>query len=416
DVLLIAPAAMGLIFALGRIWDAISAPVAGYYSDRSTAQRGRRRAWMYVSAVPVFITTVLLWSPPPAAEGVLLMLWMAAALLLYETAATIFFVPYGALGMELTQRYHERTRLFGYRHIIGAVGAGVGLGFVYLLRTAEEPRFSAFLISLIGGAAMAAMILFAAIKLPEREDYKGRGAVHIGKAFMDVLRNPHGRLLFIVYGVETFGGASVAMLAPFIMQYVVNAPQYTEVFVLMYFVPQLAFTPMWIWLGKRISKKSLWLFSMTCMTAGYFAVFWVGQESYTLLFVVIALLGLGGGCGAIVAPSIQADVIDYDEYMTGERKEGAYIAVWNLIRKGSAGVTAALTGVTLQWVGYQANVEQTEATKVAMLALMSILPGGCYLIGTLLFTRFGLNEREHDEVMVELRRRRGGEIGPQKSQ
>lgn len=36
DVLLIAPAVMGVIFSISRIWDAISDPIAGYLSDRTT--------------------------------------------------------------------------------------------------------------------------------------------------------------------------------------------------------------------------------------------------------------------------------------------------------------------------------------------------------------------------------------------
>ena len=40
DVLLIAPAAMGVLFFIGRLWDGISDPVAGYLSDRSAVRRG----------------------------------------------------------------------------------------------------------------------------------------------------------------------------------------------------------------------------------------------------------------------------------------------------------------------------------------------------------------------------------------
>ena len=406
DVLLIAPAAMGIIFAVGRIWDAISDPLAGYLSDRSQAVRGRRRAWMYGSALPVFITLVLVWSPPPGVEGALLVAWIAIAFLAWETASTAFFVPYGALGMELTESYHERTRLFGYRHVIAAVGSALGLGLVYVMRTAGEPRTTGFVVSVLLGAVVAGSIFYAAARVPERSEFCGRGAVDIRKAFVDVLRNPHGRLLFIVYGIETLGAASVAMLAPYVMQYVVNAPELTEVFVLAYFVPQLAFTPMWVWLGHRFSKKSLWMFSMGAMAVGYTGIFFVGDRSFVLLFGIVGLLGLGGGCGSIIAPSIQADVIDYDEYMTGERKEGAYIAVWNVIRKAGGGITAALTGIVLEVVGYQQNVEQTEATKTAMLALIGLLPGTAYLIGALVFSRFGLSEREHARILDEARARR----------
>ena len=402
DVLLIAPAAIATLFGIGRLWDAVSDPVAGYLSDRSTARRGRRRAWMFASAAPLGLAAFILWTPPSALDGWGLILWMGVALLLYETAQTVFFVPYGALGMELTKLYHERTRLFAYRHVIAAAGSGLGLGGVYLLRTAEDPRAMAFAIALIGGAVLSAMVFFVAIKIPEREEFQGRGAVNVYKAFADVFRNPHSRLLIIVYGIETFGAASIGMLAPYIMQYVVKRPDLTEAFILVYFIPQVAFTPMWVWISRHVGKKKLWLFSMAATSVSYYCMFFIADSSFALLWFILLLLGLGGGCGAVVAPSITADVIDYDEYLTGERKEGAYLAVWNLVRKGAGALTPIAAGLALQYTGYEPNVEQSQATKTALLALIGILPGTCYLIGTLLFLRFRLNEKEHAEVRAVL--------------
>ena len=40
DVLLIAPGVMGLIFGISRIWDGISDPLAGYFSDRTIPESG----------------------------------------------------------------------------------------------------------------------------------------------------------------------------------------------------------------------------------------------------------------------------------------------------------------------------------------------------------------------------------------
>ncbi|MCH7708665.1 MAG: MFS transporter [Myxococcales bacterium] len=406
DVLLIAPAAMGTILFVGRFWDAISDPVAGYLSDRSTARAGRRRSWMMAFAIPLGVSTILVWSPPWFIDGAVLVVWVAVALVIYETAATGVLVPYGALGMELTDQYHERTRLFGFRHVAMAMGSILGLGAVFLMRTGDDPRLTAFVVSTITGVIVATTVLLAAKRLPERSDYRGRGAIDIRKSFTDVLRNPHGRLLFIVYGVETFGAASIAMLAPYIMQYVVHAPDLNEVFILTYFVPQFALTPIWIRLAKRFSKKNLWLFSMMCLAVGYCSIFFVGEGSFTLLFVIIFLLGLGGGCGSVIAPSIQADVIDYDEYLTGERKEGAYTAIWNFIRKAAGGISAIITGWALQYAGYVPNAEdQSERVITVLLALIGLLPAFCYAIGTVLFFRFSLNEAEHDRIVRELRER-----------
>ena len=85
--------------------------------------------------------------------------------------------------------------------MIAAFGSALGLGAVWLLRTADQPRETALALSLGGGAAVAATIFYAAGRLTERPDYQGRGAVGIRASFADVLRNKHGRLLFFVFAI-----------------------------------------------------------------------------------------------------------------------------------------------------------------------------------------------------------------------
>jgi GPH family glycoside/pentoside/hexuronide:cation symporter len=121
-----------------------------------------------------------------------------------------------------------------------------------------------------------------------------------------------------------------------------------------------------------------------------------------MVWVWTFLAGLAGGCSAVVAPSIQADVIDYDEYHSGERKEGAYLSVWNLVRKSAASLTALAAGFALQFAGFEPNIEQSEETKLIMRALLALLPCVCFLIGALLFIRFNFNEQDHDVVRKAL--------------
>ncbi|MBW2444512.1 MAG: MFS transporter [Deltaproteobacteria bacterium] len=405
DVLGIAPAAMGMLFALSRFWDAVSDPMAGYLSDRTTSRLGRRRSWMYASALPLALGVVCLWSPPTGLSGTLLVLWMGAALLLYETASTAYYIPHGALGVELASNYHERTRLFGYRHVITAFGLSLGLVAFWVVDNAEETRAAAFWVSVVGGLIIAALILFSTARLPERSDFQGRGGTAAFSSFRDVVRNPHARLLLIVYGIETFGVSSIAMLVPYLTEYVLHAKELTIPIIACYFVPQFIFTPFWIALSRRVGKKSIWVFSMGVTACSFSAFFIVPEEPSVWIFVLAGLLGLAGGAGAVAAPSIKADIIDYDELKTGERKEGAYLAVWNFVRKAAGGLTAILTGFALQLADFTPNEEQSDAAKTVIRLLFSLVPGGCYAVGTLIFMRFRFNEAEHAEVRSELNAR-----------
>ena len=86
DVLLIAPAVMGLIFSASRIWDAISDPLAGYLSDGTRSRLGRRRSWILASLIPVGLTFVMVFSPQADLEGGALIAWMAVAIIGFYSA------------------------------------------------------------------------------------------------------------------------------------------------------------------------------------------------------------------------------------------------------------------------------------------------------------------------------------------
>ena len=138
DVLLIAPAVMGAIFSISRIWDAISDPIAGYLSDRTTFKFGRRRTWMLISFVPIAFGFLAVFSPPENLQGQSLDLWMMIAILSFYSAITLFNVPHMALGAELSEDYHERTRLFGVRHIGFTLGSILSLVSMSLLISEES--------------------------------------------------------------------------------------------------------------------------------------------------------------------------------------------------------------------------------------------------------------------------------------
>ena len=94
DVLYLAPAVVGAIFLVGRVWDAVADPIVGFLTDRTRTRMGRRRPWFLASALPLGITMVALWAPPPDLEGISLVTWFTLAVLLFFTAFTALRVPH----------------------------------------------------------------------------------------------------------------------------------------------------------------------------------------------------------------------------------------------------------------------------------------------------------------------------------
>jgi Na+/melibiose symporter-like transporter len=408
DVLLIAPAVMGLIFSVSRIWDAVSDPLVGYLSDRTKSRFGRRRIWLMASIIPIGAAFVMVFAPPQGLEGTALSLWMAVAIIGFYSAMTVFFVPHLSLGAELSKSYHERSRLFGIRHAFYTFGSILSLMSFYLLIRAEQEgaevvRALAFQLSLGTALVMGALIVFAGTQLREPRENQGRVTEKPLHAFRDVWRNPHAKLLIVVTFIENIGSAAIGVLTLYIAQYVVGAPALAPFFILCYMVPSTLSVPLWLPLSRRFGKVRLWLFAMILTGLSFGSMFALPFfESMTVKSVYIAIAamfaGLAAGCGGTIGPSVQGDVIDYDEYTTGERKEGSYFAAWNFVFKGATGVMLLLTGFVLQFAGFVPNQPQTMTVQIAMVTLYGLFPLVCYLIGAFLFRRFRLDEKAHAEI------------------
>ena len=103
----------GLAIGISIIWDGISDPLIGAWSDRLRSRIGRRHPLMIAAVIPMAAGFVMLYGPPGSvlSDQGQLFTWLLISLLLVRTALTFFMVPYLALGAEITEDYHERTQL-----------------------------------------------------------------------------------------------------------------------------------------------------------------------------------------------------------------------------------------------------------------------------------------------------------------
>jgi GPH family glycoside/pentoside/hexuronide:cation symporter len=411
DVLLMAPATVGLLFAVARFWDAVTDPLMGFISDRTRTRWGRRRPWLLVSVFPVALTYYAIWAPPVSLEGTDLTLWMAVAIIAFYTSVTVFAVPYSALGAELTEGYHERTRVFGAKAAGDQLGIIAAAGALLFIENADSPRLAAACVAAATGALMAVGILWAVSVLREPASHQGRGGARPYASFADVLRNRPARILLAVFFLEMVGYNAFVTILPYVTQYVLETPGSTAYYLFAAIATTLAGIPLWIRLSQHFGKARVWAVALAAKVAAFLGIAFVGPGDWLPIGVLTLVFGFTTGASVVLGPSLKADIVDLDEAETGERKEGTFFAAWNLAIKGAIGVSIALSGFVLSATGFRPNVAQSEDALLGIRMLVSFLPLASHVLAIALLARLELDESAHAVIRERIRVRRAGGIG-----
>jgi GPH family glycoside/pentoside/hexuronide:cation symporter len=415
EALSVAPGALGFVFGLSRVWEGIASPLVGFLSDRTRSRLGRRRSWMLGASLPAALSIAMVWAPPGGLTPRALLAWITFGLFAFATAMPCLDVPRGALPAELSPRSIDRTRLFAANGVATAVSSLLALTLgIGLLRTSSEPRGAARLLALVLSLMTLLCVGWAIAGLHEPPENLGRGARSPFGAWGQVLRNPHQQRILLARFLQELPMGSMSVLAPFAFQYTIGRPELTEAYMLAFFVPHLVSVPCWVRLTRRFRKVDLWIASRVISVLGYVVLCAVierartGGASTAALLISPILLGIGMGCDMVVPSAIGAEVIDHDELVSGERKEGVYTAIGGLVTKIASAFGIALAGFALQWAGLAAGGALDGRVDAVMLWAMAIVPGLCVAAAVLPLLRFGLTEHEHARVLEQLGRRRSG--------
>jgi GPH family glycoside/pentoside/hexuronide:cation symporter len=405
DVLLIAPGVVATLFALGRLWDAVSDPLVGAWSDRTRTRLGRRRPWMLGGLAFLGASFAMIWTAPRALSEVWLAAWVALALFAFYTAFTAYVIPHFALGAELSDDHHDRSRVYGTRAAAFTLGMLPAFAAMQLVNNAGDPRAAAAAVALCGALA-GTLILLAPLRVAERGEFQGRGTGASLRAVADVLRNPYARRILLVQFTDSLGVGVLGILAPYFAQYVLRRPDLIAALPAVFVVCALVSVPLWVQASRRFGKRAAWTASLLGVSLAFGSTIAVGENDVAWLVGSLVAAGLFAGCGNVIGPSMLADVIDADELATGSRREGIYAATWGFAFKAGSALTVFLTGIALELSGFQPNVEQEAAASWTLRGIFAGAPLVMSLAGALLLRGYVLDAAAHARIRAELERRR----------
>jgi GPH family glycoside/pentoside/hexuronide:cation symporter len=149
---------------------------------------------------------------------------------------------------------------------------------------------------------------------------------------------------------------------------------------------------------------------MAINSGAFVGVFFLGPGDAVIYGVLVFLSGVGFGATLAIPSAIQADVIDYDELLTGERREGQYIGLWSISKKLAAAIGIGAGLSILGMAGYTPNVEQTPQVQLALRTLYALVPSVCNLLGLFVALAYPINDKVHQQIRQAIAGRQSGEV------
>jgi GPH family glycoside/pentoside/hexuronide:cation symporter len=404
DTVGIGAAAAGTVFLVGKIWDAVIDPFIGYLSDRTKSRWGRRRPYLFLFAIPLMLAMWLFFTNLRIASPTWAAIWATAALCILNAVYSLTNIPYSSLTPELTQDYHERSSLNGYRFAFAAVGTIIGasavLPIVGLFKT-RDAGFSAMGLAL--GAVMAITTLVTAFSVKEPKGIEAQ-ATDEGflKTYLAVFKNRPYVILLLTYTLHLTALNSVQGILVYYFKYLYKDEGATTIAMIILLLVAMPFIGVSVLVSKRVGKKLTYQISLVSLAVSCMAIFLFGHSfGKNFFYAMMAVAGVGFGFGYVPPYAMVPDAVEHDAITTGKRKEGSFYGMWTFV----SGLGISLSGFIIGWVlhltGYVANAaDQLPSTLFGIRLLVGPIPAAVFLAAAILVQFYPLDEKAYAALMA----------------
>lgn len=392
---------LGIILLVAQVWGAVCDPIMGLISDNTTWRAGRRRPYFLIGSIPYGITFFLIFSPPELSSTVVIFFYLMIMTLIMFTSRSVFETPYLALAPELTLDYDERTKLSGYKQLFGTLGDAQGaiLPFLLLALFHQERRPAHLVYGIIGCAAMIGLAVVTHWGTFENPHLRRSAKISVSDSFKALAKNqPYLIFLFSSTLVQVSNNI-VTFLVVFIATYWFGDEQLAMRFFLVFFVGCVCAVPLWVRLANAIGKKWAYITDLTGYGMLLCAILFLARDARLAATVVMFLAGMFNVGLWVLSGTIQPDIIEWDEYHTGKRREGVYSSIWTVMNKVGVGIAALFTNLAIRAIHLDPELPaQTEATLAKLILVFGPIPGALLFIGALGFLLYPISKRKHEEI------------------
>ena len=418
DVAKISPGMAGTISMIGILWDAITDPLVGSWSDNSKLKSGRRRPFILAFAIPFGVSAWLLFSVADL-EPTMSKVYYIVMVIIFFSCYTGYAIPYAALGAEISQDYDERTSIQSYKGSLASIGAVIGTSTPMLLMeyfrnlTGSINSGWAWMAATLGGlTAVFILISWVGTKgweLKLAGSQKETKILGFLERYKTALSNRPYRYIIAMYLISVMGSTMSGTIFVYFSQYYLGFDIATmSLFFALFTGSGIVFAPLVNYVTQRIGKRAGYMVFM-----GFFALifssFMLAQPGDTIFIMTLGVLG-GIGLVAmwIISWSMISDATEVDEWHSGQRQEGLYFGFAQLIQKGGAAITMSISGWILSSFGYVPNVEQSAKAILGIRLGSSLFCAIPLAISVIICYFYPLSEQKHSALREAIEARKEG--------
>jgi GPH family glycoside/pentoside/hexuronide:cation symporter len=430
----------GVALAVAVVFDALSDPVIGAWSDRLHGRWGRRHPFMVAGTLPMGLGFIGLFLVPDVvvASQALLALWLAFWSIWIRTTLSVFAIPHLALSAEITSNYRERSSILGARmffvFLFTVLIPASALVLLFDQYGDIDGRFQRDnyplygLLSCIGAWGVGLLTIWSTRRYatphagadPAGAAPSIRGLRDFVTDFLGTLRIENFRqlLAFDVAASVSYG----VLIATHMLASVYFWELSSRDIALILAIPSLIGVSGAMfaihWLGSRVAKHTI--LQLTCAMMiidgvwpyaarlagllpenGHPAVFWSLFLQMLLWMFFFILRG-------IASQSLVADIADENELANGRRQEGALFAATLFAQKLASALGPLYAGMVLDMVGLQrgmapGTIPQPTLDAFAIYLALGILTP--LLVAMYFSFRVSLSEERLQEIQAALGRR-----------
>ena len=388
---------IGLITAIGRVFDAVTDPLVGNWSDNCKSKLGRRIPFLRFSAIPLGLVFVLVFCAPIHGVSALNTVWLFVTVLLYYFLITCYCTPYTSLLAELPHNQDEQLKLSMCISLTFIIGTCIGYAAPVIwgiLMSNGIQRIPAMRITFAGLSILATIFMLVPAFGINEKDYcdaqpsSSNMFSSLGKTF----KNGDFRIFVGQDIIYWFGLAMFQTGLAFFVTSLLHLPETWTTYMMggLTFV-SLAFYPFITKMTAKWGKKKL----LIAAFIGFFLTFGFTALCGDMLSfipvhvqaVIIVLIGsFPQAIFGIIPQTIVADIALSDEIKTGESRSGMFYAARTFAMKLGQSL-AMLMFTSLATIG----VAPFGYRLVALVASI------CCIVGGIIMTFF--NEKKVMETI-----------------